>query len=101
LGTDLLWDHESDGRLFRMNFVMASFFSGNVFNANVQSSWRKYSVFAPMDGIYFPVLHFTVLPVVVEYHPVPCAVLHGPPRHKGLRNCCNSERPATSTPKTH
>jgi hypothetical protein len=29
LGTDLLWDHECDGRLFRMSFVMATFLSGN------------------------------------------------------------------------
>ncbi len=28
LGTDLWWDHEGDGRLFRMSFVMATFFSG-------------------------------------------------------------------------
>ncbi len=27
LGTDLWWNHEGDGRLFRMSFVMATFFS--------------------------------------------------------------------------
>jgi hypothetical protein len=28
LGTDLLWDHECDGSLFRISFVMTTFFSG-------------------------------------------------------------------------
>jgi hypothetical protein len=33
-----------------------------------------------MDGIYFLFLH--VLSVVVEYHPVPCAVLYCPPHYR-------------------
>jgi len=60
LGTDLWWDHEADGRLFRMSFVMATFFSGNhCFNPNLQSSWWKFSLFAPMnaDLVSSPVLY--------------------------------------------
>ncbi len=53
-----------------------------VFNANLQSNWRKYSLFSLMNGVYFLVQYFTVLSVVVEYHPVPCAVLYSPPHYK-------------------
>ncbi len=60
LGADLGWNHEGDGRLFRMSFAMATFFSGNpCFNPNLQSSWRKFSLSAPMNGdlLSCPVLH--------------------------------------------
>jgi hypothetical protein len=48
LGTDLSWDHECDGRLFRMSFVMATFSPPIlVFNPNL-----KMSVMYVSGGIY-------------------------------------------------
>ncbi len=102
LGTDLWWDHEADGRLFRMSFVMATFFSGNhCFNPNLQSSWWKFSLFAPMnaDLVSSPVLYRSFRSRWIPSSSLCCRIRPTPLQDKGLRDCCNSERPASSTPK--